>query len=557
MDFIKVLIKEIVKNKVKDINGLLRLRDKLTKEYKPKEFPSLIKIFLSANEEERKVLSKLIKVKPTRSISGVIPVAIMTKPYRCTNNERCIYCPGGLKSVFGDVPQSYTGNEPASMRAIRNNYDPYLQVFNRLEHYVILNHVIDKVELIIMGGNFNSLPKNYKEEFIKYGFKGLNDFSKLFFKGDCFNYNKFIDFFELRKEFKDPLRTKLIQNKLLKLKGDCDLKKEQLKNENSKVRCVALCLENRPDYCKKKNINEMLRFGTTRVEIGIQSIYNEVLKKVRRGHTVEDSIKATQLLKDSFLKTTYHIMPGLSSYEKDKKMFKEIFSNQDFKPDALKIYPCMVFKGTKLYDLYKKGKYKPLTTEKAAKLIYEIKKYIPEYCRVLRIQRDVPSKLVEAGVDITNLRQYIYNRYDVKCKCIRCREPKGEIGFDNLKLIRRDYKASGGYEIFLSFEEKNKLFGFCRLRIPYKPFRKEITNKSAGIRELHVYGSSVAIGKKDKNKLQHKGLGSKLMKEAEKIAREEFDIKKMLVISGIGVKNYYIKLGYKKDGVYMGKLITD
>ena len=408
-----------------------------------------------------------------------------------------------------------------------------------------------------MGGNFNSMPKKYKENFIKFSFKALNDFSKLFFRNNVFDYSKFIKFFELKKDFKDPERVKLIQNKLLKLKKNCELKKEQLRNENSKIRCVALCLENRPDYCKKENINEMLNFGCTRVEIGVQSIYNDVLKKVRRGHNVEDSIKATQLLKDSFLKVGYHLLPGLTSYEKDKQMFKEIFSNQDFRPDALKIYPCMVFKGTKLYNLYKKGKYKPLTTEKSAKLIYEVKKYIPEYCRVLRIQRDIASKLVEAGVDITNLRQYIYDKYDVKCRCIRCREPKGEIDFDNLKLIRRDYKASGGDEIFLSFEDRDKLVGFCRLRIPYKPFRKEISDKSAGIRELHVYGSSVAIGKKDVNKLQHRGLGIKLMNEAERIAKEEFDIKKMLVISGVGVKNYFKKFDYRKDGVYMSKLITN
>jgi len=547
MDFIKILIKEIIKNKVSNTKDLLKLRDKLTKIHKPKEIPSLIKIFLNADNKERKILSKLIKVKPTRSISGVIPVAIMTKPYKCTNKEKCIYCPGGLNSVFGNVPQSYTGNEPASMRAIRNNYDPYLQVFNRLEHYVILNHVTDKVELIIMGGNFNSLPKKYKEEFVKYSFKALNDFSKLFFNKDVFNYSKFIDFFELKKDFRDPLRTKLIQDKLKKLKGKCNLKKEQTKNEDSKIRCIALCLENRPDYCKQKDIDEMLKLGCTRVEIGVQSIYNDILKKVRRGHGVEEIIKATKLLKDNFLKVGYHIMPGLTSYKRDIKMFKELFKNPNFKPDALKIYPCMVTKGTKLYELYKQSKYKPLTTKKAAKLIYEGKKFIPEFCRVIRIQRDIPSKLIEAGVDITNLRQYIDNKYKINCKCIRCREPKGEITFDNLKLIRRDYKASDGDEIFLSYEDRDKLIGFCRLRI---------NGKLAGIRELHVYGSSVGIGKKDKSKLQHKGLGTKLMKEVERIAKEEFNIKKMFVISGVGARKYYKKLGYKKDGVYMSKIVS-
>jgi len=565
MDFIRILIKEIIRNKIKDTSELLKLRNDLTKKHKPKEIPSLIKIFLNANENERKILSKIIKVKPTRSISGVIPVAIMTKPYRCTNKERCIYCPGGLNSAFGNVPQSYTGNEPASMRAIRNNYDPYLQVFNRLEHYVILNHAIDKVELIIMGGNFNSLPKKYKEEFVKYSFKALNDFSKLFFNKGDFNYSKFIDFFELKKEFKDPLRTKLIQDRLKRLKGTCELKREQAKNENSKIRCVALCLENRPDYCKKKDIGEMLKLGCTRVEIGVQSIYNDVLKKVKRGHKVEDTIKAIRDLKDCGFKVSIHYMPGLPGVNKKRDLegMKQLFKNENFKPDMLKIYPCMVSKGTKLHDLYKKKQFNPLTTEEAAELIVKFKRYIPVYCRVQRVQRDIASKFLEAGVNITNLRQYIHDNYNFNCNCIRCREIGHALNKDKnlklgkIKILVKRYNASKGGEFFISAEDikNNIIYGYCRLRFPFQILRGEIRKNSSLIRELHVYSSAISMGKTSKSSFQHRGLGKLLLKKAEEISKEH-EKDKIIVISGVGAREYFKKLGYEREGPYMVKFVS-
>jgi len=252
-------------------------------------------------------------------------------------------------------------------------------------------------------------------------------------------------------------------------------------------------------------------------------------------------------------------MPGLlgSDLTKDTEMFKEIFEKQDFKPDSLKIYPCMVIKGTKLYDLWKQGKFKPLTTEDAVGLITKIKSFVPEYCRIMRIQRDIPTKATIAGVDRTNLRQYINKRLEeekIKCRCIRCREISRQKEVNGkVKLKRIDYKASNGQEIFLSYETDNALIGFLRLRIPYKPFRKEITNNSAGIRELHVYGPSTELGKK--GIYQHRGYGKALLENAERIASEEFDIKKLLVISGIGVKEYYKKFCYKKDGIYMSKIL--
>jgi len=553
-EYMQELIKEIIEKKL-SLAEALKLRRKLARKYKPKTFPSIIQILTYAKEEQISKLKHLI-TKPTRTISGVSVIAIMTKPMKCLHGK-CTPCPGGIKSEFGTVPQSYTGKEPATMRAIRNRYDSYLQVFNRLQQYVLMDRVPDKIELIIMGGTFPSTEKKYQEEFIKYAFKAMNDFGKMFYKNDKIQFEKFKKFFELPGNINDKEREEKIVKKILKLKEKCKLEEEQEKNEKSKLRCVALCLETRPDYSYEKEINEMLKLGTTRVEVGVQSTYNDVLGKIERGHSVEDSIKATQLLKDSFLKVGYQTMPGLpgSNPKKDTKMFQELFSKQEFMPDALKIYPCMVLKGTKLYKEWKENKYKPLTREEASNIIIKSKKYIPKFCRVMRIQRDIPTKVTEAGVNITNLRQKIHEIMKDKCNCIRCREPRGrKISFKDVKLLRCDYKASNEKEVFLSFEDtKNDiLIGFCRLRKPYKPFRKEITKDSVGIRELHVYGEAISIGQKGKG-TQHKGFGKKLMQEAEKIAKEELKAKKILIISGIGVKEYYKKFGYKKDGIYMSK----
>ena len=492
--------------------------------------------------------------KPVRTLSGVAPVAIMTRPEMCPHGT-CTFCPGGPGSFFGNVPKSYTGNEPASMRAVRNNFDPYLQVFNRLEHYVLLNQTPEKVELIIMGGTFLAYDKKYQDEFITYALKAMNDFGELFLDKKIDN-EKFKDFFELDMEFKSLERKEKLHNKILAIKGKSTLEKEQERNETSNIRCVTFNVETKPDWCFEEHINQALRLGVTRIEMGIQTLNNDILDKTHRGHSVEDTIKATGLLKDSFLKTIYHIMPGLpeSSKEEDIENFKRIFSDQNFKPDGLKIYPCMVMPGTALEKQYRKGLFKPLTTEEAAEIVVEAKKYIPRYCRVLRIQRDIPTKVTVDGVDITNFRQYVHNIMDKKCNCIRCREPMGkEIDWDNVKMNRIDYDASNGKEIFLSFDDMTNdiLLGFLRLRVPYKPFRKEISEDSAGVREIHVYGKAAKIG--EKGEVQHRGIGKELLNETERIAKEEFGKNKMLIISGIGVREYFKKFGYKKDGIYVSK----
>src|SRR3989338_4351467 len=325
----------------------------------------------------------------------------------------------------------------------------------------------------------------------------MNDFSDLFFKNNKLNFKKFKEFFELPGTIKDQERTKRIQEKTLKLKKSSTLEKEQLRNETSKIKSTALVIETKPDWCKEEHIDQILRLGTTRVEIGVQTLKPEILKITNRGHTLEDTKEAIQLLKDSFLKTTFHMMPGLpkTTKEEDIEMMKELFENEDYKPDSLKVYPCLVMPGTPLFLQYQKGEFKPLTTEEAADIISEGKRFVPEYCRIMRINRDIPSTVIKDGVMNTNLRQIVENKIikkGIKCRCIRCREPMGkEIDYNHVELKKFYYDSSGGKEVFISIEDTKKdiLLGFCRLRKPYKPFRPEITSDSAGVRELHVYAA--------------------------------------------------------------------
>ncbi len=564
---------------------LAKLKIKLCRKYKLKKIPTDIEIMLNADKNDLLKIKKYLLTKPTRTISGVAVIAIMTKPIICPHVKKgfgpCIMCPGGPKSNFGDVPQSYTGKEPATRRAIRNKFDPYLQVMNRLEQYVVTGHVPDKIELIIMGGTFPSFPKRYQEDFVKYAFKAMNDFSLLFFKNNEVNIIGFKQFFELPGDVEDKKREQSIHKKLLFLKNiglnismikkindkkllkktiknkKIKLEDEQLRNEKSNIRCVGLTIETRPDYGRLKHGNEMLRLGATRVELGVQTVYDKVLEKIERGHSVKDSIESTRILKDLGLKINYHVMPGLPgvSKEQDLSALKEYFSDSEFRPDMLKIYPCMILKGTRLYDLWKNGKFKPLTTKKAAGLIAEFKRYVPEYVRIMRVQRDIPTFMTEKGVDKTNLRQYVHNlmeKMGIKCNCIRCREI-GNRKIKNIRIKILKYKASKGTEYFVSAESNGYIVGFCRLRFPSQFLREEITDKSALIRELHVYGEAASIGKK--GPVQHKGIGKKLLKHAENIAKYNKK-NKIVVTSGIGAKEYYRKLGYQKQGPYIVKYLN-
>lgn len=566
-DIFEMIQKENISNQRK----LNSIKKEISKKYHLKKALTNIEILnrLSILPNIPKDKLKLFITKPTRTLSGVAVVAVMSYPFKCPHGK-CITCPGGPKSSFGDVPQSYTGHEPATMRAQRNDYDPYLQTFNRLQQYVILNQSPEKVELIIMGGTFPSYTESYQIDFVAQCFKAMNDFSKMFYNKQTGEIDriKFNNFFELPGDINDSSREKIVKDKVKKLKSqksdsilsELNLEKEQKFNETTKIRCVGMTLETRPDYAKKIQGDFMLKLGCTRVELGIQSVEDDVLDAMGRSHSVQDSVDAISDLRDLGFKLNYHYMLGLpeSNLKKDLNGLKTLFDDPRFRPDMMKIYPCMVIEGTKLYDYWKLGKFKPITTKQASKLIAEFLPSVPEYCRIMRVQRDIPTKMTAAGVDKTNLRQYV-NAHKTKSRDIRAREPgtrfkeEGIVG-GKPELIIREYEASSGREFFISLEDVNAdiIYGFIRLRLPARSLRPEITSNSAFIRELHVYGSALGIGD-DAGKgsiSQHRGYGKRLLREAERISKSN-NKSKLIIISGVGVRDYYRKQGYRKQGPYM------
>jgi elongator complex protein 3 len=549
-DAYRYIIKEILKGRIKNGKDLEKAKHRACREFNQPQFISNSQILSEATPEERKIIAPIIKKKPTRTLSGVAIVAVMCQPHQCPHG-RCLYCPESTKA-----PPSYTGEEPAALRARRFHFNPYLQVYNRLKQLDSIGHPLDKVELIIMGGTFPSSDLCYQEWFVTKCIQAMNDFAvnkdehvqgeihdTQYGKSKNFEYQKYPDGFVYLKD---------IQNV----------------NENSAVRCVGITFETRPDYCKTSDVDRMLQMGVTRVELGVQTIYNFIYHRIRRGHRVGDVVESAQILRDSGIKVAMHLMPGLFVHQKsDLRMFKRIFSDERFKPDMLKIYPCLVTKGSEIYDLWKKGEYSPYSTQEAVDLIVEIKKILPKWVRTMRIQRDIPSPLIEAGVKKSNLGELVYNKLaheNINCKCIRCREVghRSSMGFtpnlDNIELLNQEYLAGGGREIFISYEDVNSdaIIGFTRLRIPSpQAHRKEIDDKTALIRELHVYGSMVPLGHKKDELWQHQGYGEGLLSEAEKIASEQYDMNKLLINSGIGARNYYRKFGYKNQGPYMAKLL--
>lgn len=510
-----LIIKNLIQKKIKTTEEFFVLQRQLSKESKL-PFPKntiLLKAYRDlVNSDKIKsnlILENILKTRKIRSLSGIVSITVITKPYPCPG--KCLYCPDEI-----DMPKSYLANEPACMRAVLTKFDPYKQVEARLNSLQLTGHTTDKIELIVLGGTWSYYPKKYQTWFIKRCFDAVNQ------------------------------------------KTSKNLKTAQKINEKAKNRIIGLTLETRPDYVTIKEIKRMRELGCTRVELGVQSIYDNILKFNRRGHDVAAVIKATKLLKDAGLKVTYHMMLNLpgSSIKKDEKAFEELFSNPNFQPDQLKIYPCVVLKTALLYKVWKQKQYKPYSKKQLINLLIKIKQKIPPHVRIIRIIRDIPSQSIVAGNKASNLRQIIQQQ-KIQCKCIRCREPHEKIA-KKLKLFRQDYRASAGKEIFLSYEDpqRKNIYAFLRLRITNN-WTLPILKDSALIRELHVYGRVAELAqnekRKTKNIIQHKGLGKKLMEEAEKIAKKEFGFKKIAVIAGIGVRDYYRKLGYKLKDEYMIK----
>ncbi|MFA5163710.1 MAG: tRNA uridine(34) 5-carboxymethylaminomethyl modification radical SAM/GNAT enzyme Elp3 [Patescibacteria group bacterium] len=479
---------------------------------------------LGRRRDER--LERLLRKRTIRTLSGIAPVAVLTKVYPCPG--RCAYCPNEK-----DVPVSYLANEPAVMRAIRCQYDPYKQVTMRLYALENNGHEPTKIEIIVIGGTWSYLPERYKFWYILNCFRAANDYPN--------NKNN-----PKLKSLKAPFGQNLALSELKKR-----LLIEQKKNEKAVYKIIGLTLETRPDYINDKELKEMRILGCTRVEMGVQAIDDRILRLNQRGHGVAEIIAATKLLKSYGFKITYHIMPALpgSTPAKDLKMFKELFSSESYQPDQIKFYPTIVTAGTLLYRWYRQGKYKPYTDKQLQGLIVRCKESVPEYVRIIRLIRDIPGESIIAGNLITNLRQVMKDK-GVKCNCIRCREAKdSKFSKTDFFIKVNSYKASGGQEYFISAVSRDGriLYGFCRLRL-------DASSRVAPalIRELHVYGELVSVGAKKKT--QHSGLGKELMKNAEAIVKQN-KIKKMAVISGVGVRDYYRKLGYKLKDSYLVKQI--
>ncbi len=488
----------------------------LSKKYHVSKIPTNAEILLHIEEHDSRV-EKILRKKPIRTLSGVAVVAVMSSPHPCPHG-RCLPCPGG--PPFSS--QSYTGEEPAAMRAIMHNYDPFLQTKSRVEQLRAIGHPVEKVEVIVMEGTFTSRDFLYQEWFVKRCYGALNG------------------------------------------KEDKSLQMAMWENEKAHHRCVGLTIETRPDWCRLSHLDHMLSFGATRVELGVQILDDRILYAIQRGHTVNDVSQATRICRDAGLKVGYHLMPGLphSTLKNDMESFKTMVRDERFKPDMIKIYPTLVVEPSLLYQKWKKGNYTPLSTEKAIDLIAEMKRYVPKWVRIQRVERDIPAPLIVEGIKKSNLRQVVLERMHEngwKCRCIRCREVghrsyKEKIVPEKITLVRKEYTASGGKEIFLSMEDKKKdiLIGYCRLRFPFAPHRPEVEEKDAIIRELKISGFSLPLGEEPCEEWQHRGYGRKLVAKAEEIAKKR-GRKKILVLSGVGVKEYYRPLGYKDDGVYMSK----
>lgn len=512
MDIKESIVKQLLKEEVKIPEDLAILKRRLAKIHKL-PCPSNVALLetyhaLVSNKRIKKSdkAERLLITRPVRSLSGIVNVSVLTKPYPCPG--KCLYCP-----IEKGIPKSYVSGEPAVERAKRLNYNPYLQVSKRIEMLEAEGHPTDKIELRVVGGTWSYYPKAYQTQFILRCFEACNQ------------------------------------------KKSKTLKEAQYLNEKAQYRIVGLSIETRPDFVNEKEIKRLRELGVTMVELGVQSLYDKVLKLNLRGHKVKKTILATKLLKDAGLKVLYQMMPNLpgSTPKQDENMFKELFKNPDFQPDLLKIYPCALLKEAPLYKLWKQGKYKPYTEKQLTNLVKDIKKQIPPYVRIQRISRDIPSQSIVAGpAKISNLRQNIAReakKEGWQCLCIRCREVKGNYDpKEKLYLQKIEYMASGGKEVFLSFEnkDKTKLYSLLKLRM---------TENKAIIRELHTYGPLQSLKKQSKTSAQHKGLGKKLIMEAEKIAKQNGQ-KELSVISGVGVRGYYKKLGYKLKDTYMVKKLN-
>ena len=502
------IIDSIIRGEVTDRAQVQRMKVKLAGEYGLKAVPQNSEILAAAEKEELKAVIPLLQRKPVRTISGVAVVAVMTSPHPCPHGK-CIYCPGGVET---GSPQSYTGKEPAARRALRNDFDPFRQVSDRITQLAAIGHRTDKIDLIIMGGTFTSRDPGYQEWFVRRCFDAMNG------------------------------------------KDSESIEEAQSLNSAAEHRCIGMTVETRPDVFTEDQIRNAMRLGATRVELGVQILDDDILKAVNRGHGIREVIRATADCKRHGLKVCYHVMPGLpgSSDEKDIASFGRMFADPDFRPDMLKFYPTLVIPGTELYGLWASGKYIPYDTEQGISVISRMKSMVPEYVRIQRIQRDIPVQQIAAGIMKSNLRELAQERLygnGKECRCIRCREVgQNDISLDDPSLITMkdtEYQASGGIEHFISLEYDDMLIGYVRLRLD---------DDTASVRELKVFGKMAALGEQGED-WQHRGFGRQLMARAEELAAHAGK-KRMRVTAGVGVREYYAQMGFMLASPYMEKEIN-
>lgn len=511
MSFSSEVVGAILSGRVTTRDALQRLKAELCEKYSLSCMPSNPEILAEVPIDLRSGVEPVLRLKPVRSLSGVAVVAVMTSPASCPHG-RCMYCPGGPEA---GTAQSYTGQEPAARRAAANSFDPYLQVRSRIEQLRRTGHPVTKIDLIVMGGTFPAREKQYQESFIQ----------------NCFNAMNGVD--------------------------SSSIDDAHLINESARSRCIGLTIETRPDQFDQEQIDFLMKLGMTHVELGVQTVFEECMARLERGHTVEDSIEATMRAKRSGLKVCYHLMPGLpgSNMMLDLEMFRTIFNDPKFKPDMLKIYPTLVIKGTKLHDMWRSGGYDPPDTEYVVALMTEVKKLIPEWIRIQRVQRDIPLPLIEAGARKSNARQLIASRLakqGISCRCIRCREvghlhPEEPPREAELREI--EYLASSGKEHFIElFDPSNDaLIGFARLR-----FDERECDLFASLRELRVYGQQVPIDEHLPNGHQHRGYGRQLLERCEQLSAET-GASVLRITSGVGARRYFQRFGFELCGYYMSK----
>jgi elongator complex protein 3 len=538
-------------NRVKTRDDLAEAKRELSKKYKIESLlnSQILEVYRGLNRRnqlphgfDKNLWEGLLRKRSIRTLSGIAPVAVLTKPYPCPGN--CAYCPNEP-----GMPTSYLPNEPAVMRAVKCGFDPYKQTVLRLNSLENNGHEPNKIEIIVIGGTWSYLPDRYQYWYILNCFRAANDFTKLRKNESIGSY----------LESDGDSKLQILKSVISKVKSPylksmtlADLKialaSEQKKNETAQYKIIGLTLETRPDYINEKELSQMRELGCTRVEIGVQAPDDKILKINNRGHNVAEIARATKELRDFGFKITYHIMPALpgSTPKRDLEMYKMLFTDERFQPDQIKFYPTVVTQGSLLYRWWKAGKYKPYTDIELQELIVDCKNFTPKYVRIIRLIRDIPGESILAGNKITNLRQIMQQR-GVKCNCIRCRESKETAYVKDFKINVEQYAAGGGTEYFISADSSDDktLYGFCRLRVS-----ETSLIAPAIIRELHVYGQLMPVG--GGKKTQHRGLGKILLAEAEKIAKE-LGTKKMAIISGVGVRDYYRKTDYKLKESYMVK----